>query len=76
MSANIKISKDCWELVQPSCSDYSKACCCLQTSKRKTRNQSEERYVLQTDCESMIAEIDIGAPNVEVLETKHGWIRN
>ena len=33
------------------------------------RDRLEERYVLQTDYASTIAEIDIGAPNVEVLET-------
>ena len=37
--------------------------------KEKLEINLEERYVLQTDCASMIAEIDIGAPNVEVLET-------
>jgi hypothetical protein len=37
--------------------------------KEKLEINLEERYVLQTDCASMIAEIDIGLPNVEVLET-------
>ena len=71
LSANIKkISKNCWELEGDLVAQITQKCVVTcKPVKEKLEINLEERYVLQTDCESMIAEIDIGAPNVEVLET-------
>ena len=70
LSANIKkISKDCWELKGNLVAQITQKCVVTcKPVKEKLEINLEERYVLQTDCASMIAEIDIGAPNVEVLE--------
>ena len=71
LSANIKkISKDCWELKGNLVAQITQKCVVTcKPVKEKLEINLEERYVLQTNCASMIAEIDIGAPNVEVLET-------
>ena len=71
LTANIKkISKDCWELKGNLVAQITQKCVVTcKPVKEKLEINLEERYVLQTNCESMIAEIDIGAPNVEVLET-------
>lgn len=71
LSANInKISKNCWELKGNLAAKITQKCVVTcKPVKEKLEINLEERYVLQTDCTSMIAEIDICAPNVEVLET-------
>ena len=71
LSANIKkISEDCWELKGNLVAQITQKCVVTcKPVKEKLEINLEERYVLQTDCASMIAEIDIGEPNVEVLET-------
>ena len=71
LSANIKkISEDCWELKGKLVAQITQKCVVTcKPVKEKLEINLEERYVLQTDCTSMIAEIDICAPNVEVLET-------
>ena len=71
LSANIKkISKDCWELKGNLVAQITQKCVVTcKPVKEKLEINLEERYVLQTECASMIAEIDIGVPNVEVLET-------
>ena len=71
LSANIKkISRGCWELKGNLVAQITQKCVVTcKPVKEKLEINLEERYVLQTDCASMISEIDIGAPNVEVLET-------
>ena len=71
LSANIKkISKNCWELEGDLVAQITQKCVVTcKPVKEKLEINLKERYVLQAECASMIAEIDIGAPNVEVLET-------
>ena len=71
LSANIKkISKDCWELKGNLVAQITQKCVVTcKPVKEKLEINLEERYVLQNNYASVIAEIDIGAPNVEVLET-------
>ena len=71
ISANIKkISKDCWELTGTLIAQVTQACVATgQPVKEKLDIRLEERYVLQNEQEGHIAEIDVDAANVEVLET-------
>ena len=71
LTANIKkISKDCWELKGNLVAQITQKCVVTcKPVKEKLEINLEERYVLQNNYASVIAEIDIGAPNVEVLET-------
>ena len=71
LSANIKkISINCWELEGDLVAQITQKCVVTcKPVKEKLEIKLKERYVLQAECASMIAEIDIGEPNIEVLET-------
>ena len=71
LSANIKkISKNCWELEGDLVAQITQKCVVTcKPVKEKLEINLKERYVLQAECASMIAEIDVDAPNIEVLET-------
>ena len=71
ISANIKkISKDCWELTGRLVAHVTQACVATgHPVKEKLDITLEERYVLQNDRDGHIAEIDVNAANVEVIET-------
>ena len=65
-----KIYENCWELVGNLKAKITHSC--VVTSKpvkEKLDIKLEERYVLQNNNVSQITEIDINAPDVEVLET-------
>ena len=65
-----KISRDCWQLNGRLVAQVTQACVTTgQPVKEKLDIKLEERYVLQSEQDRHIAEIDIYAANVEVLET-------
>ena len=65
-----QISKDCWELKGRLVAQVTQICVATgQPVKEKLDITLEERYVLQNEQIGHIAEIDVNAANVEVLET-------
>ena len=71
ISAHIKkISKDCWELTGRLVAQVTQPCVATgQPLKEKLDITLEERYVLHNEIHRCVAEIDVDAANVEVLET-------